>query len=189
AWCRGYVLALTGRQHTALAALENAHSLSVKEHSEAPPWGTLVEAYCRYDVKTLNGKVDDRNIPLARWLYYLAVEPSEVPTFLADVVDRVLEKCPDAYRAIDIMADQKNWSFRSQGAQYGQTVSGRSIYAKLKTIPDLPDNASEICDRATNLQGDDSAEYKLRAELFAALRAASADPASRGEPSWSALAT
>jgi tetratricopeptide (TPR) repeat protein len=189
AWCRGYVLALAGSQHTALAAFEKARALSEKQHVPAPDWGTLALAYCRYDTKALNGNVDEHNVPLARWLYFLAVEPSEVPIFLGQVVNRVLEKCPDAYRAIDIMADQKNWEFRSQGAQYGQTASAQGVYSSLLALPEIPAAAKEICGRAKSLPDDATAEYRLRAELFSALRAAPADAVSRGEPGWSALAT
>ena len=41
----------------------------------------------------------------ARWLYFLANESTDVPEFLGSVAEDVLEKSPDAYRAIDIVAN------------------------------------------------------------------------------------
>ena len=53
----------------------------------------------------------------------------------------------------------------------------------------MPSSVKEICDRTIKGQLEAADEYKVRPTLFKAFRAAADDPASRGEPSWSALAT
>jgi tetratricopeptide (TPR) repeat protein len=187
-WCRGYVLAIAGRQHTALPAFETARQLAAKQNLTVPSWAALAEAYCKFDTKTLSNS-ESREIPLARWLYFMAVEPSDVPQFLSAAVDRLLEKCPDAYRAIDIMGDQKNWATRSQGAQTGHIVAGNLVYSQLRALNDLPAATKQVCGRAASTKDDAPAEHKLRGELFASLRAAGGRSQDRGEPSWPALAT
>ena len=119
-WCRGYVRALAGRQHTAIRDFSYAEELSAKSAVSPPRWAALADALCLYDAKTLSTAADERSEPLRRWLYFLANESTDVPGFLGSVVEDVLEKSPDAYRAIDIVANQRRWAIRSDGARAGQ---------------------------------------------------------------------
>jgi tetratricopeptide (TPR) repeat protein len=197
-WCRGYVRALAGRQSTALADFEAAHQHAAsdggKPNEATPPtWAALAEAYCKYDAKALTENVEERYVPLASWLYYCAVEPSYVSPFLGTVVDSVLEKTPDAYRVIDAMTRESNyrnnWALRQMGAEYGLSTSGQYIYSELNDLPDAPAPIKEICQAVKPGSDEGAEEYKRRAKLMAALRAADADVKLRGEPSWSALAS
>ncbi len=83
--------------------------------------------------------------PLRRWLYFLANESTDVPEFLGSVVEDVLEKSPDAYRAIDIVANQRRWAIRSDGARAGQLVSAQQIYSRLSELPETPEAVKQVC--------------------------------------------
>ena len=187
-WCRGYVRALAGRQHTAIRDFSDAEELSAKSAVAPPRWAALADALCRYDAKTLSTAGDERSEPLRRWLYFLANESTDVPEFLGSVVEDVLEKSPDAYRAIDIVANQRRWAIRSDGARAGQLVSAQQIYSRLSELPETPKAVKQVCAQSMPM-AEPAAEYALRGSLFKALRAAATEPQQRGEPSWAVLAT
>ena len=143
---------------------------------------------CLYDAKTLSTAGDERYEPLRRWLYFLANESTDVPEFLGSVAEDVLEKSPDAYRAIDIVANQRRWAIRSDGARAGQLVSAQQIYSRFSELPETPEAVRQVCAQSMPM-AEPAAEYALRGSLFKALRAAAAEPQQRGEPSWAVLAT
>ena len=129
---RGLIYAerLNAKQPDAATSLDDltaGDELAKKTNETQPPWVALAEAYCKFEPKKLTDGVEDRYVPLARWLYLLAIEPSQDSQFLGAAVDAVLEKTPDAYHAIDSMAGQWNWNHRVQGSEYGVTSASQYI--------------------------------------------------------------
>jgi hypothetical protein len=188
-WCRGYARALTGRHHSAIADFDAAAKLAEAAQSKRPRWAALAEAFVRFDRASLRGATPDRYRPLARWLYFLANETSQVPLFEIEMVNDLLQVNSDAYRAIDLIAAKGNWSMRAEAAELGQRGSGQQVYAQLGQWPGLPDAIGKICERAKEAETNSAQEYKIRGELFQAIRKAAQDPANRAEPGLAALAT
>ncbi len=199
AWHRAYALSLAGLHRHALADLEAAERLAKPARAEAeqpprPGWVGLIEALCRFQMDRLDPtRADEGHRQLARLLRVVAVEQSGAiwssrRTHILQATTAAIEAMPECYRIHDTACANAGPRLGFRLTEAWPETWGRSIYARVADMPDLPPAARAVL---SGLAGRGEVapqrEFAVRRRLIRALAEVPAD-ADPGEPSWAALA-
>ncbi len=171
---RAYAYALAGLHRFALDDLAAAKALPAPADSSSD-WGPLVDAYCRFDTKTLMDAKPDPDRGLAMLLAVLSVEGSWRRVRRVEVGRALLRDNPECYRVHDEICDAGGVSVLHEATLTPLTVYASEVPRRLQAMSNLP--------HGIQAQLDDPANEVLAAKaLVQAGRSAD-----RGEPSWGVL--
>ncbi len=218
-WHRAYAFALSGLQKWALNDLEDAEkeaqSSATEKETDAyakPAWVDIVNAFCRYDTKSLNPDWDHaENAELTGLLQSTANELAMNGDLIVAKALEILEKSPECYRLYNVVCRFGGVIVGHPGTTVSLQVFRDRAYQRLAKIPGMPEDVAKIIrkrssgdrllDKLFGPRGNNPAgEFLVRRELIAALFTAgkttkveqtttnqSAAIADNGEPSWATL--
>ncbi len=216
-WHRAYASALVGLPNGAEADLKEANeawrAMASKDRPPKPAWLPLVGPFCRYQIAALDEQARDPKISqLAAMLKFLAVDQAGGKIWAVQTAIQTLGTIPECYRVSDSLCEFAGVSTLHQGTLLPIKLLGEELYARLESMPGLPQQVHGIIKQrlASNDGGaaegfasnysSFTAEFKARRQLVEtlintgkppAVKAEDTDHAStvpaRGEPSWAAL--
>ncbi|MBN1394386.1 MAG: hypothetical protein JW959_05140 [Pirellulales bacterium] len=205
-WHRAYAYGLTGLHKFALDDLQAADKL-IGEMKEAdrparPEWGDLIDAYCRFDARSLKNWSGDGYLELADFLRFCTARMSGEPSMKVEVAGEISPNMPECYPMHDGVCAYYGVSTGHRATTTWLIVAGSTLYSRLRDMPGLPRQVAEITSEmdADDAGNDTREEFKVRAKLIRALMdadkpphnekggpQATAKPIDSGEPSWAAL--
>ncbi|MDR3637083.1 MAG: tetratricopeptide repeat protein [Isosphaeraceae bacterium] len=169
---RAYAYALAGLQRFALDDLAAAKALPT---GAAPGWSPLIDAYCRYDTKTLLNTKPGPDRGLALLLAFLTVEGTWSHVLQVEVGRAMLAEYPECYRVHDGVCAAGGVSVLHEATTTPIEVYAREVPRRLQAMADLPPGIAPQLDDPAN----EVAAAKALIEV-----GRSGD---RGEPSWGVL--
>ncbi|HWE37970.1 MAG TPA: hypothetical protein VG406_15475 [Isosphaeraceae bacterium] len=173
-WNRAFVWALTGLPAEALDTLDEMKADAAKG-GEAPPWGPVLEAYVKGDLKRLKEERGP-HAKLAVLLRMLAVEFPQNTRAAVLAARDVLSADADCYRAYDVICASGGLGDRHVATEAGPAAFTRLFPVKLRSVGSLPSGVRESLDKADE------------PGAVAALAKAGAPGEDAGEPSWGSFA-
>ncbi len=218
-WHRAYAYALAGLQKWALKDLKDAEQEAqnsargenTKDYAK-PAWVDIINAFCRYDTKSLYPDWDQaENAELTGLMQTVANELAMNGDLIVTQAMKMLEELPECYRLYNVVCRFGGVIVGHPGTTVCSEVFRDKSYQRMAKIPGMPENVAKIVRKRSSGGGllarffgrrDDNPpdEFQVRRELIAALFATgkatkaeqtaakqSAKPADSGEPSWATL--
>ncbi|MCE5269601.1 MAG: hypothetical protein LLG00_17120 [Planctomycetaceae bacterium] len=212
---RAYALAAATLNSAALQDLATAEKQlkdkTTAGHSQerSPDWAKVIDAYCRYDIKTLESLEKDKHLKmLAAVLAFRDLEMSDCEEMAIEKAEQVLKATPECCRIIDGLSGMGGVGLMHRSTLIGIAAVRKTLYGRLAEIPGLPAEVAAIARKRAKVV-DESAdevdlvdEFKGRAEIVVALVDSASKPAKvmaekeptkaagaaeSGEPSWATL--
>lgn len=197
----GYVLAMSGLHHAALARFAEA-----RKSAELPPWAGAAESLCQFDAtRLMEIPLDSAEGELSRVCLVMMAEHEAIAPEDFDYESNSLLDARLTTAAVEL---PHCWRIRAAAGRRSYDAAQRDTfdaawYRDLAAIPRLAPDAAEVVKRhaQAELAVDNDAELVARATLIKTLRAADATAgaiadatadaitADRDEPSQSVLAT